>query len=461
MISLILENILIVLFSSFILTKKKNDLWLFAPVESLIINSLIFTILMSLNYWSTGLHLLIYIFVVVYVYFKTGEKDISKFKIILIRFISIATLWGLIENFIEKFHAIHLEGLVYTSFIEGALHNTIHQRSIFLDISPLAKFPSYFSGWSGFPLSSLYIVVTTLAIIQINLESKAKLSVKTISFLAILTNFRFLEDMLDLRTHILLGLLLYIGIKYENTDRSYNNNLIILAGIAICRPESWIFLIYILCLIIPKEGNWKKVLLFFPYSLFVLQHYQGENILHISIILSPIIFLLVNFFCTSEIGKKNSSLIRKGIVATPLFVMFAFLLSRLTETLAILSVINIQLFHPSIRGFGFVTVGFLVILLQDGISEEKILNQFNLLVFFSYILLGVLQVISYQNISPVMLTDPNYFQEVNVVGRTFLYYVGEPYNPFDLSTYRTLSTFIVLVYLSIIGDDKLLEKEEV
>ena len=262
MISLILENILIVLFSSFILTKKKNDLWLFAPVESLIINSLIFTILMSLNYWSTGLHLLIYIFVVVYVYFKRGEKDISKFKIILIRFISIATLWGLIENFIEKFHAIHLEGLVYTSFIEGALHNTIHQRSIFLDISPLAKFPSYFSGWSGFPLSSLYIVVTTLAIIQINLESKAKLSVKTISFLAILTNFRFLEDMLDLRTHILLGLLLYIGIKYENTDRSYNNNLIFLAGIAICRPESWIFLIYILCLIIPKEGNWKKVLLF-------------------------------------------------------------------------------------------------------------------------------------------------------------------------------------------------------
>ena len=183
--------------------------------------------------------------------------------------------------------------------------------------------------------------------------------------------------------------------------------------------------------------------------------------MHISIILSPTIFLLVNFFCTSEIGKKNSSLIRKGIVATPLFVIFAFLLSRLTETLAILSVINIQLFHPSIRGFGFVTVGFLLILLQDGISEEKILNQFNLLVFFSYILLGVLQVISYQNISAVMLTDPNYFQEVNFVGRTFLYYVGEPYNPFDLSTYRTLSTFIVLVYLSIIGDGKLLKKEEV
>ena len=133
----------------------------------------------------------------------------------------------------------------------------------------------------------------------------------------------------------------------------------------------------------------------------------------------------------------------------------------MTETLAILSVINIQLFHPSIRGFGFVTVGFLLILLQDGISEEKILNQFNLLVFFSYILLGVLQVIEYQNISAAMLVDPDYFQEVNVIGRTFLYYVGEPYNPFDLSTYRTLSTFIVLVYLSIIGDDKLLEKEEI
>ncbi len=461
MISLILENILIVLFSSFILTKKKNDLWLFAPIESLIINSLIFTILMSLNYWFIGLHLLIYIFVVIYIYFKKGEKDISKFKIILIRFISTAALWGLIENFIEKFHVIHLEGFVYTSFIEGALHNTIHQRGIFLDISPLAKFPSYFSGWSGFPLSSVYIVVTTLALIQINLESKAKLSVKTISFLAILTNFRFLEDMLDLRTHILFGLLLYMGIKYGNTESSHNNNLIILAGIAICRPEAWIFLIYILCLIIPKEGNWKKVLLFCPYSLFVLQHYQGENILHISIILSPIIFLIINFFCTSEIGRKYSPLIRKGVVATPLFVLFAFLLSQLNETLAILSVINIHLFHPSIRGFGFVTLGLLLILLQDGISEEKTLNQFNLLVFFSYILLGVLQVIAYQNIGTAMLEDPNYFQEVNFIGRTFLYYVGEPYNPFDLSTYRTLSTFIVLVYLSIIGDDKLLEKEEV